>query len=316
MGYTFKNGRLSMARGPAIVKKDAAAIAALQKLRSFLDTNEPDLVYFLVNLWGAQGKAITYKELREAILAGDLSAELLEEWQQDYVKFVTKHLEPAWKKAMEAASDEIHQKYPEWNFDPMGDGVMSWTEKRGAEFVTSSTRAQIQGLKAVVQRAAVLENINVDTLARAIRPMVGLYYQQSIANMKYFEKLIESGVKEKRALDLSIRYGARQHRYRGYLIARTELAFAYNQGSYEGTKQAQKAGYMGEVVKIWSTADDERTCDVCGGLEGKVIALDEDFDFKTKLATPMNPTIRRVPPAHPSCRCSVLYKEVAPPTYR
>ena len=316
MGYTFKNGRFSMAREPAIVKKDAAAIAALQKLRSFLDTNEPDLVYFLVNLWGAQGKAITYKELREAILVGDLSAELLEEWQQDYVKFVTKHLEPAWKKAMEAASEEINQKYPEWNFDPMGDGVMSWTEKRGAEFVTSSTRAQIQGLKAVVQRAAVLENINVDTLARAIRPMVGLYYQQSIANMKYFEKLIESGVKEKRALDLSIRYGARQHRYRGYLIARTELAFAYNQGSYEGTKQAQMAGYMGEVVKVWSTAYDERTCDVCGGLEGKVIALDEDFDFKTKLSTPMNPTIRRVPPAHPSCRCSVLYKEVAPPTYR
>lgn len=316
MGYTFKNGRLSMAREPTIVKKDAAAIAALQKLRSFLDTNEPDLVYFLVNLWGAQGKAITYKELREAILVGDLSAELLEEWQQDYVKFVTKHLEPAWKKAMEAASKEIHQKYHEWNFDPMGDGVMSWTEKRGAEFVTSSTMAQIQGLKAVVQRASVLENINVDTLARAIRPMVGLYYQQSIANMKYFEKLIYSGVKEKRALDLSIRYGARQHRYRGYLIARTELAFAYNQGSYEGTKQAQKAGYMGEVVKIWSTADDERTCDVCGGLEGKVIAMDEDFDFKTKLATPMNPTIRRVPPAHPSCRCSVLYKEVAPPTYR
>jgi len=139
--------------------------------------------------------------------------------------------------------------------------------------------------------------------------MVGLYYQQAQANMKYFENLIKNGTKEDRALDLATRYAARMHRYRGYNIARTELAFAYNQGSYEGIKQAQAAGYMGEVVKIWSTADDERTCEICGELEGKTIALDEDFDFKTKLATPMNPTIRRVPPAHPSCRCAVLYEE-------
>lgn len=311
MGYTFKKGRLK-----PFIRKSSPEGIVLQKLRSFLDDNEPDLVYLLVNLWRNQGKAITYKELREAILAGEISTELFEEWQQDYSKFVKEHLYPAWILAMDEAAEELRIKYPEFNFDPMGEGVRSWTENRGAEFVTSCTRNQIDGLRAVVQRAAVLENINVDTLARAIRPMVGLYYQQSQANMKYFEKLIESGVKEKRALDLSIRYAARQHRYRGYLIARTELAFAYNQGSYEGIKQAQAAGYMGEVVKIWCTADDERVCSICGGLEGKVIAIDDDFDFNTKLATPMNPTIKRVPPAHPSCRCTVMYKEIAPPGAR
>ena len=312
MGYTFK--KISYPR--VNVQKGAAETALLRKLRSFLDKNEPGLVYLLMNLHQAQGKAITYKELREAILAGSISAELLEEWMQDYSRFVTEHLHPAWIAAMEAAVEELRKKYPEWYFDPMAEGVRKWTEARGAEFVTNSSRTQIMGLKAVVERAAVLEDINVDTLARAIRPMVGLYYQQSLANMKYFETLIKNGTSEKKALDLAARYGARQHRYRAYNIARTELAFAYNQGSYEGTKQAQAAGYMGEVVKIWSTADDERTCEICGALEGKTIALDEDFDFKTKLATPQNPTIRRVPPAHPSCRCTVMYEEVAPPIIR
>ena len=315
MSYTFKNGRLT-AKKDVDVQKAGPSATVLRRLRSFLDANEPGLVYFLTNLWRNQGKAITYKELREAIIAGEISADLLDQWQQDYTKFVTEHMLPEWIKAMDAAAEEIARRHPEWFFDPMGEGVRSWTEMRGAAFVTNSTQAQIQGLRAIIRRAAVLEDINVDLLARAIRPMVGLTWQQGISNMKYFESLINHGTKAEKALDLSIRYAARQHRYRGYNIARTELAFAYNQGSYEGTKQAQAAGYMGEVVKIWCTADDERVCDVCGGLEGKIIAMDDDFDFKTKLATPMNPTIRRVPPAHPSCRCTVLYDEISPPIYK
>ena len=298
------------------IQKDAAAISALQKLRSFLDAKEPGLVYFLVRTWKNQGKAITYKELREAIIAGEISADYLEQWRQDYAKLVVAKLEPAWREAMETAANELLSRFPDFNFDPMGDGVLSWTETRAADFITNSTNTQIEGLRAVVRRAATLEDMNVDQLARAIRPMVGLTKQQGIANLNYFTKLLESGVSEARATDLAIRYSAKQHRYRGYNIARTELGFAYNQGSYEGIKQAQAAGYMGEMVKIWCTADDERTCEICGGLEGKQIAMDEDFGFNTKLATSANPTIRRVPPAHPSCRCTVMYKEISPPIYQ
>lgn len=315
MAVAYKDGRFTFEKGPSPIRKSAEANAALRKLRAFLDTKEPSLVYFLQNLWRAQGKAITYKELREAILSGELDKEYLEDWQEDYARFVVEHLQPKWQEAMTEAAKEISRKYPDWYFDPMGDGVVEWTKSRSAEFVTSISQTQIQGLRAVVQRAGVLESMSVDQLARAIRPMVGLTHQQSVANLNYYEKLIANGVKEKKALDLSIRYSARQHRYRGYNIARTELAFAYNQGSYQGTKQAQAKGYLGEVVKVWCTADDERVCGVCGGLEGAEVAMDDEFAFKTKLATPQNPTIRRVPPAHPSCRCTVIYKEIAPPLF-
>ena len=307
VGYTFKKGIVISNRE---VRKVASPKAiALQKLRSYLDAKEPGLVYFLVTLWRNQGKAITYKELREAILAGDIDANLLEDWRQDYARFVVQHLQPRWLDAIKAAAQEISRRYPEWNFDPMADAVQEWTKNRAADFVTSVTDTQIQGLRAVVMKAAVLEDMNVDQLARAIRPMVGLYYQQSIANLNYYNTLIAGGTSDRRALELSTRYAARQHRYRGYLIARTELAFAYNQGSYEGTKQAQAAGYLGEVEKVWCTADDERVCPICGGLDGKRIAMDDDFDFPTKLT---DQTIRRVPPAHPSCRCSVMYEEIGP----
>ena len=312
MGLVYHNGRFIPEEH---IQKATEESRVLRILRSFLDANEPGLVRILVNTWRSQGKAITYKELREAILAGEISADILDDWMQDYSRFVVEHMQPAWEKAIAAAATVIEKKYPLFHFDPMGAGVQEWTAAHSAEFVTNVTTTQIEGLRAVVRRAAVLEDMSVDYLARSIRPMVGLTQQQSVANLKYYENLVANGMSEAKALDKSIRYAAQQHRYRGYNIARTELAFAYNQGSYEGTKQAQAAGYMGDAVKIWCTADDERVCSICGGLEGKQVAMDEDFDFKTKLEG-RNATIRRVPPAHPSCRCAVMYQEISPPVYQ
>lgn len=287
------------------------ALKATNKIRKYLNAKEPELVFFLHNLWNAQGKAITYKELREAIMDGYLSEKLLEEWYQDYTKFVVDKVAPMWADAMKEANSELY-KNPKFYFDPMQQEVVDWTNTRAAMFVTSVTREQVAGIREVVKRASQLNDMNVDELSRAIRPMVGLDYRQSIANMNYYTKMIENGVKTRTALEKSIKYSARQNRYRAYRIARTELSFAYNQGSYYGTKQAQAQGLLGRVEKVWCTAEDERTCEICGALEGKRIAMDDDFEFRTKL---IEPGIKRVPPAHPHCRCTVIYDEVEPIIY-
>lgn len=311
MGIVFQNGRFGIDRGPTSVKKSAAEEAVLRQLRSFLDTNEPDLVYLLVNTWRAQGKAITYKEIREAILAGEISAEYFKQWQQDYARFVVKHLQPAWVNAIAVAAQTLENKYPEWFFNPMAKGVWDWVQDRAASFVTNSTNVQREALRAVIQRAALLEDKNVDQLARAIRPMIGLTKQQANANFNYYQSLLSGGVSEKKALDLAARDAARRNRYRAYNIARTELASAYNKGADEGIRQAQEAGYIGVTVKIWCTADDERTCDTCAALEGKAIAMDDEFDgINSSWST------RLTPPAHPGCRCAVIYDEIEPPSQK
>lgn len=291
-------------RIPKTIKKSAPAIAALQKLRSFLDPREPILASFLYRTWSDQQKAITYKELREAIFAGEISADYLDEWQQDYARFVVKYLEPRWEEALEAGAKEQLAKY-DFVFDPMGDGVLEWTENRAAQFVTNCTNTQIEGLRAVVRQAATLENMTVDQLARAIRPMVGLTKDQSKANLNYYNRLIEKGVREKKAQDLAAKYAARQHRYRGMMIARQELAMAYNSGADEGIRQAQAAGIMGDMQKVFCCADDERVCPVCGSLEGKTIGMDEEFP--TNVSDRYKFT-RLHPPVHIQCRCVVLYE--------
>ena len=63
------------------------ALVATRKIRKFLNAKEPELVFFLQTLWNNQQKAITYKELREAIIDGYLSEKLMEEWFPNRVKF-------------------------------------------------------------------------------------------------------------------------------------------------------------------------------------------------------------------------------------
>ena len=296
------------------IKKANAHDIALIKLRQFLDTAEPQLVYWLQTLWNNQSRAVTYKELREAIMYGVLSEQMLYDWQQDYSRFVTEYLRPAWEEAMKEANTQLSQKYPTYSFDSSTQGVQEWLDTKAAKFVTNSTADQISAINAVVSRAATIQDMTVDGLARAIRPMVGLTKPQAVANLNYYTSMVESGLSEKAALERSIKYSARQNRYRGYNIARTELAFAYNKGEHYGVKQAIDQGLMGYTRKVWCTADDERVCEICGKLDGKDLEMDEDFDFYTKLAR-TNPGIKQTPPAHPSCRCTLIYEEVSPPDY-
>lgn len=301
MGLVFHNGRFIPEEH---IQKSTEASQALRLLRSYLDKNEPGLVRFLVNTWRSQGNAITYKELREAILAGDISKEILEAWMQDYSRFVVKYMQPAWQAAISAAAEALESKHPGWFFNPMADAVRSWVQTRASEFVTNVSTTQIEALRAVVQRAAVLEDLSVDELARVIRPTIGLTKPQAMANLRYYETLKANGTSEKRAQDLAARYAARQHRERAYTVARTELATAYNQGAYEGTKQAQAAGYLGNVVKVWLTAEDERVCSTCGSLEGVEVAMDDEFNGASG-----SWSTRLTAPAHPGCRCTVAYVE-------
>lgn len=310
MGYTFKSG--SRIKKKEFVRKSGPEADVLIKLRSFLDATEPRLVYLLITLWKNEGRAITYKELREAVLAGYISEEYLEQWRQDYSKFVVDHLKPEWDKAIETATEDLSRRFPDWRFNPMADGIRQWTEQRSADFVTSVTENQMMAIRALVQKAAVLNELNVDQLARAIRPTVGLYYGQAIANFNYHKKLLENGVKEKRALDLSIRYADRQKRYRAMMIARQELAMAYNTGADQAVRQAQAAGYLGEMVKVFCCADDERVCSVCGALEGAIVGMNEEFKVKNKGNYKFT---NLYPPVHIQCRCSVLYEEISPPAY-
>ena len=80
---------------------------------------------------------------------------------------------------------------------------------------------------------------------------------------------------------------------RALAIARTETILASNWATSEVYKES------GVVQnKIWLTAFDERTCPVCGGLDGETKALNAEFRTDNGMVD--------APPAHPNCRCTII----------
>lgn len=302
--FTKAKGRLVPLRKAKGDKK-----AALDKLRSFLTAAEPEAVEIVYSALQGQSNAITYKELREAYLAGGITDAQFMQWEMDYSKLITTTLAPQWQAAAAAGAQQVKDKYPHFLYEPSVSAGMAFIKQHGAELVTNIAAEQRAAINALIAHVSGYTAVTPDEAARIIRPCVGLTKPQALANARYREAVKQAFIKanpksrlstaEKRANEAAAKYAARQHRYRAQNIARTELAFAYNAGHYGATKDAQAQGYIGDCVKIWLTAFDERVCPHCAEMDDEKKNMDEAFSNGKLL-----------PPHHPSCRCAVAYEEI------
>ena len=97
-------------------------------------------------------------------------------------------------------------------------------------------------------------------------------------------------------------------KFRAEMIARTETIWAWNEGARQGYEQS------GVVTRLeWLASDDERTCQWCPQMDGKVISIEEDFlnkgdDFVGSEGGVLTASYDSVghPPLHPMCRCTVI----------
>lgn len=280
-----------------------------EQLRRLLDQKEPRVIRFISRMWKRQQGDITYQEIRQALLTGEIDAATIERWHQDYSRLVTEDLMPEWQYMMREAGKAFEQRWPAFTFDPSTQAIAEYTARHAAEFVTNSTAQQVEAIRAVVRRASSVQDLSVDQLARAIRPTIGLYKGQAVANFNYFNTVRETllannptmraATATKRAREAAIRYAERQHRYRAHMIARTELSFAHNTGEYYAVRQAQAEGYIEQCVKEWVTAHDGRVCDLCKAMDRTRVPIDSPF-----------PNADLTPPLHPHCRCVVNYIEI------
>lgn len=293
--------------------------AVLQRLENYLNSNSEKPVKFLISFWKDQGTSFTYKELRETIIAGEMSSEELEAWQQDYSKLVADKMRPMWLEAISngISGQPIFDEIPKgFQVDTGIRNVVDWITDRGAQFVTSSTEEQKKAIQAMLLKKTT-DKYSVDELARVIRPCIGLTEGQAKANLRYYENLKETLARdhprmkkesiEKKAREAQIKYAAKQHRERAYTIAHTEMAFAFAKGADAGIRQAQSEGLIGVCQKEWITSGTDRVCQRCNSLNGVKLDMDEEFDIPGKN---LFQGYKLTPPAHPRCMCAVKYVEV------
>ncbi len=290
-------------------KQGSSKKTILNKLKAFLTATEPEVIKLLVSKWKTQGSSITYKELREAYLAGGMTKEQFLKWQQDYSKLINTILAPKWQQAADVVAQEVKAKYPYFVYEPMISASMDFIKEHGAELVTNLAREQKDALNAMIAHCSGYTAVTPDEVARIMRPCIGLTKPQALSNVRYRETVKAAYLKEhpngkaetaeKKAANAAARYAAKQHRYRAQNIARTELAFAYNAGTYGATKDAQAQGFIGDCKKVWLTAYDERVCPICSKMDGEERNMDSVFSNG-----------KMFPPGHPSCRCAVAYEEI------
>ena len=218
----------------------------------------------------------------------------LKDWQQDYSRFLTESYAPVVDKAVSSAKQALVDTYGPSFTDPMASAIDNYIETHGGRLIRQISEGQYKAINTLVRQAALTDTLTVDELARCIRPCIGLTQSQAQRVNRFYEQLREDGYSKRDALKRQATFAAKVHRDRANLIAQTELAYAYNAGWDIVVRQNVESGVLpNDTKKVWSTAFDERVCDVCGRMDGESVLWHEPFSNGDMY-----------PPAHPACRCS------------
>lgn len=253
---------------------------------------------------------IRLADIEAAIADGRLDEQWVARLRERYAELVVDELAPRWFAAQRAGAAPLvavilGDADGGIRLAPLGARLNDWVRQRGGDFVRDISASQRDALRALLDRYAVHRPSSARTLARLIVPLVGLTERQALTLATQAERMLADGATADAVERWLAGRRTRAIRMRAETIARTELAFAYNFGAHHVMREveAQAPPGGGGVSKRWHTAADERTCPFCGALHDQVVGIDETFPGATSI---MPNTL--VPPAHPRCRCVVLYE--------
>jgi len=190
-----------------------------------------------------------------------------------------------------------------FSFNKTNPNSLAFAASRAGQLITSIDELTRLAVRKIITDAF-NEQIDYLQTARRIKNIVGLHPRWAEAVTKFeraeIARLIKAGLKETtaraRAQASASKYADRLQGARAKMIARTEIQIAQNQGRYEGWKQASAEGLVDPASqKMWITAKDERTCDICAPLDGEIVPWNGVFSVGIE-----------APIVHPNCRCAMV----------
>ena len=95
---------------PSRVKKakTEGSQEVLRRLEEFLENNCDEPVKILYGFWEDQQNAVTYQELRQAVIDGMIDQETLRLWSQDYSVLMANRLRSLWTEICVSNPDSRH----------------------------------------------------------------------------------------------------------------------------------------------------------------------------------------------------------------
>lgn len=149
--------------------------------------------------------------------------------------------------------------------------------------------------EAVQDKLKKLLNLTAQSYTDTTLKLLNTQLQEGISNGESLAKLTE------RVADV---FGLTEQ-YRAERVARTTVFGVANNSARDAYKQS------GVVKSVkWHTAEDEKVCEYCGPLDGKIIGIDDDFFQLGDVVRGSNGGTMRIdfdtiqdPPLHAQCRC-------------
>jgi len=189
------------------------------------------------------------------------------------------------------------------SFNKTNPNSLKFAANRAGQLVTSIDELTRTAIRKIIIDAF-NEQLDYRATAKRIKNVVGLHPKWADAVVKFerreLTRLVREGFKESKAREKAQKsaeaYSDRLKSARATMIARTEIQIAQNEGRYEGWKQADKEGIVDPASqKMWMTALDERTCDICAPLDGEMVPWNGIFSIGLEK-----------PIVHPHCRCTMV----------
>lgn len=269
----------------------------LGAVRQDILTNSPvsGVVSSLYN--GELTPAVLYRDMSRLLVDLDIPIDPI----QDY-------LERSGRSVMRISGREIARRVENYMLDREGldyqrrdvifderDPLLTEEVTRGSRlFWDMFGRDSIRAIKDEIESAYLEDNADGGTIARRVEAVAGLSPRQARALRRMRTTLRSGPLSAARQEQQLSDYAEKLFDDRVKMTVRTELNRVANASviSYWGQMINRGSLDRNSVVVQWETAFDERTCSICGPLDGVTTAIHGSF----------TPTVV-APPAHPNCRC-------------
>lgn len=282
----------------------------LRIMQEALRVQGPIIQRILYSSWTAQREALKYQEIRNAIRDGEFSQEVFDAWRLEYARVISEELEPILARVSTRAGLVIVNGFVQVGGDErifalFERGVRDYIAQHGAALAVNFEQEQVKAVRAILLDLRDRGVTNPREAARYLRPVVGLTEQAAKAATRHRYALESAGELSQRQIEHRVQnYVARLERIRADRIAKTELAWAQNEGNQLAAQAGADSGMFAGVRKLLVTTDD--ACAFCQGVAALQpddgISIEDTFPALTARV----PNVL-VPPLHPNCYCVVAY---------
>jgi len=297
-------------------------------LTKYTNQNEGKIANDFWSTWKSQVENITPQDIDWIMANATLPPTMMNSWLTSFTDFVFGKVTDGWSGVAEVGVEQMNENLDRvlgidlstsakakaaeyWSspfvidFPELAASMENWIDLRRSYLTEFLTAEQATSVTQLIQRGVVQEGINGTDLGKQLKDVVGLTPREETALSNYRVKLLNAGVAKDRVDSLASTYSNKLKRRRGNRIGRTELSHAYNAANHTTMEQAIVVGDIQQpVVKKFYAAQDERTCQMCNDLHGKVIGMADKWRSATEFNIDQE---AQYPPVHVHCRCVVIY---------